>query len=142
VAPGGNNQGTLVRAPLIPNPSEPYTARLEGCRPGATFSVIIDFAYPTPIPHWPNAAADFVLRAGTPGQTFALVDGMGLVGPATPGLVFGFDPNGTAPGGVFTLTGYTMPASPLGARFSMQTAYVDPTSPVGFRLTWARTEDL
>ena len=142
VAPGGNNLGTLVRAPLNPMPNESYVAHLEGCRPGVPFSIYIDFAYPNPIPHWPNPTGDFVLRNLTPSTTIVFLDGIGLAGPPNPAAVFQNDPLGTPPGGVFTLTGFVMPAIPFNARFSMQTIYIDPTAALGFRLTWARTEDL
>jgi hypothetical protein len=142
VAPGGNNLGTLVRAPLNPMPNEAYEARLEGCRPGVPFSLYIDFAYPDPIAHWPDSTADFVLRNLTPGTTIVYLDGIGLAGPPNPSAVFQYDSLGTPPGGVYTLSGFVMPIVPYNARFSMQTVYIDPTAALGFRLTWARTEDL
>jgi hypothetical protein len=56
--------------------------------------------------------------------------------------VFTNDPNGTAPGGVFDLGELTFPAAPLGAIFTMQFGYLDPTVPAGFRMSWARIEEL
>lgn len=142
VGPGGSNHGTAVRYPLNPFPGEAYVARLEGGPPGGLLTWLVDFASPAPVTNWPSAAVNLVIGIGTPGTTFALVDGFGLLGPANTAAVYGFDPNGTAPGGTFTVPGFVWPQTPLNVRLSMQTVDLDPSQPLGFGLGWTRIEDL
>jgi hypothetical protein len=64
--------------------------------------------------------------------------------PATSGASLGAKASCPFSSAGAALTGFVFPLAPPNARFSMQTAYVDPTSPVGFRLTWnlePRTEN-
>lgn len=141
VAPGGNNAGSVVRRPLEPFPSEPYVARLEGGVPGSVFSLLADIAYPNPTLHWPDTTGDMVLRI-TSGAVIPLLDGFGLYSQANNAAVFGFDPNGTAPGGVFDVPGFIWPATPFNARLALQSVHLDPAAAYGFTLSWPRTEDI
>jgi hypothetical protein len=79
------------------------------------------------------------LAVGSP-SLVVLADGVGVFGPPD-GTAFGLDlsPEATPPGGLLTVPGLALPVPPLGASASVQAAYLDATSPVGFRLSWART---
>lgn len=141
VAPGGNNRGTIVRAPLDPLPNESYVARLEGGVPGQAFSCLADLVYSNPVVHWPDMSGDMVLRI-TSSSVIPLYDGIGLLGPAWSGGVYTSNPSGTAPGGVFTIPGFVWPAAPINFRLTLQTVHFDPAAAYGFNLSWPRTEDL
>ncbi len=135
----GANHGTIGHVPL-PDPVAPgvvYSLNIEGCVPNAPFVLSGDTGMPAPIGAWPTPAADMVLSVGSPGL-FPVLDGIGVYGPAQPGIVIGpAQPGNTAPGGRFVLPGITNPNPPLGLHFTLQASYLDPASPVGFRNTWA-----
>ena len=57
-------------------------------------------------------------------------DGIGVFGPGT-GMTL--DANGS-----FIIPGLGLPAVPIGINATIQVAYLDPTSPIGIRVTWAR----
>ncbi len=135
----GANHGTIGHVPLadpVP-PGVVYSFNMEGCAPNAAFVLSGDTGMPAPIGNWPTAAANLVLSVGSPGL-FPVLDGIGVYGPAQPGIVTSPNqPGNTAPGGKFVLTGLTNPNPPLGLHFTLQASYLDPSSPVGFRNTWA-----
>lgn len=136
---GGTNAGTIVRAPRAAPPGTPFSFRVEGGIPGAALTLAVDLGTPSVVIGWPTAAADMVLAVGT-SMLVPLRDGMGVFG--TPdGTVFSPMPTGTAPGGVYVLPGVIAPNPPLGVDIVIQAVYVDPASPTGYRLTWARYPD-
>ncbi len=138
---GGANVGTVIRRPLDPFPGEAYVAIVDGGLPGAPLSLLVDLAVPTPIAQWPTPVENFVLGVGTPGSTLALVDGIGVLGPPSPSVVFTPNPSNPALG-IFVLSGFNRPASPLNLTAAMQVAWLDAAAPSGFRLGWTRIEQL
>jgi hypothetical protein len=107
---------------------------MEGAPPFATFSLFVDFGTVTPVPAFPDPITDLVLAVspitGSAGPLLTVFDGLGVFGPAT-GIAF--DGSGT-----FVIPGIVLPNPPLGLAVTIQAAYLDPTSPIGLRLTWAR----
>jgi hypothetical protein len=95
--------------------------------------MIADLGNPVPVSAFPDVVANFVLGvtelAGSNGSWTPVVDGLGLFSP----------PDGAAfdAYGVFRIPGLTMPNPPLGVSVVIQAAYVDPSSVIGLRLTWA-----
>ncbi len=142
VGPGGNNVGTVIRYPLDPLPNESYAAVIEGGPVGAPFALIVDFAAPAPVFHWPDLTANLVLGVGTPGATLPILDGIGVFGPPNPAAILGSNPLTNPPTGKFTLPGFVRPSAPLNVTFTMQVAYLDATAPGGFKLGWPRIETL
>lgn len=132
----GSNAATYRRDPVAPQPGDAYTALFQGGVAGQPMSVLVDLQSPFvhtvyPIPGIPN---DFILNLrpfviGAP-DWFVLTDGTGIYG-GIPG--FGFDAAGEA-----RLSGITLPNPAVGLSLTIQGAYFDPSSPVGFRMTWAR----
>jgi len=135
----GSNAGTVIRNPLDPLPGEPYAARCEGGLPGAPLLLLADLTNPAPVHPWPSPAADFVLsvrgsQPAVPGDWFVIVDGIGVFGPPGPGVTYDAL-------GEFIVPGLTLPNPALGWTITVQGAYIDPGSPVGFTLQWARYPD-
>jgi hypothetical protein len=134
---GGSNQGTIVRHPLDPAPGEPYAAMLEDGFPSAPLVLIVDLLNPGPLYPFPDPSADFVLsiRPNGFGQPtwLPLLDSIGLSG--TP-----FGPTYDATGRLF-LPGFAEPNPALGIALTVQGAFVDPTAPAGYRITWPRFPD-
>ncbi len=133
----GSNRGTIVRHPLDPLPGETYSAVFESGAPLGPFVFIVDVLNPPPIHPFPDATADFVLsiRPFAVGQPnwFVLIDSIGLYGPAA-------GPTLDAAGN-FTLPGFVAPNPSFGISLTLQSAYLDPAAPVGFRLSHARFPD-
>ncbi len=139
----GHNQGTIGHWPLLDPlvPGNPFALVIDGGTPNAPLLLSIDTSMPAPITNWPNAAGGMVLSLGMPGAPgyTPVLDGIGLFGPAVPGVAFSAaQPGNTAPGGRFVLPGIVAPSPSPSLSFTMQAAYPDPASPVGFRLTFAR----
>jgi len=135
----GNNHGTIQRNPLAPLPGEAYAAVAEDGLPGAPLLLLADLTNPTPVYPWPSATGNFVLSVRdtqpvTPGSWFVVADGIGVFGPPTPGIAY--DASGT-----FALHGFTVPNPAWGLTLTVQGAYIDPGSPLGFTLHWARYPD-
>ncbi len=134
---GGSNQGTIVRQPLNPFLGEAYKAVLEGAAPFAPMILIADLNPGAPVFPVPDPAANMVLsvRPVAIGQPDWLVlsDTIGLYG-APFGFTYGA-------GGRLEIPGFVRPNPALGINLTLQGAYIDATSPVGFRLTWARFPD-
>ncbi len=135
----GSNAGTVTRNPLAPLPGESYGARCESGLPGFPLLLLADLTNPTPIYPWPSPAADFVLsvrgsQPAVPGDWFVVIDGIGVFGPPIPGIVYDA-------AGEFTLPGLTLPNPALGWSITVQGAYINPSSPVGFTLQWPRYPD-
>ncbi len=134
---GGSNRGTIVRHPLRPSLGEAYSAVLESGTPSAPLVLLADLQTPAPVYPFPNASADFVLgvRPAAIGQPdwLPLIDSIGIYGAP-------FGPNLDA-GGRLVLSGFVAPSPALGISLSLQGAYLDPTSPAGFRMTWSRFPD-
>jgi hypothetical protein len=130
----GNNQGTMRRDPLVPTPGGFYSLLIEGGAPFAPFTLVGDLGTVTPVPGFPDAANDYVLAVtpatGSAGPLVPVLDGLGLFGPAGPFALDG--------AGKFTIPGIYLPSPPVGITATLQVAYLDPTSPLGVRLTWAR----
>lgn len=134
----GSNAGTITRNPLAPLPGEDYVARCENGVPGRPLLLLADLTNPLPIYPWPSPAGDFVLsvrptQPATP-DWFVLVDGIGVFGPPAPGAVY--DATGS-----YSLGGFAVPSPPWGLTLTVQGAYTDPTTPLGFTLHWARHPD-
>ena len=129
------NAGTVSRHPLAPYPGEPYSAYLEGGAPNRPLVLLADLSNPTPVTSWPDPSANMILSVrDQPGTNwFVLADGIGIFQM----------PDGSScnANGVFELGGFVLPTTPLGIDMTVQGAYIDPSSPVGFRLTWARFPD-
>jgi hypothetical protein len=129
----GSNQGLIRSHPLGPLASTPFALWVEGSQPGAPLTVVADAGGPVPIAGWPNAAVGLVLGvtpiAGSPGPYAALLDGMGIFGPA--------DGTALGPTARFSLPGLVMPSPPLGVAITLQAAHADPAAALGFHLTWA-----
>ncbi len=133
----GRNQGTISRFPLAPSPGEAFNLWVATGRPGAPVVLIADQNPGPPLTGVPNAITNLTLSVrlfGTSATGWHLVnDSIGVFG--TP---FGW---GTAPDGTFYIDNIVLPNPPAGATFTSQAAYLDPTSPIGIRLTWARFPD-
>jgi hypothetical protein len=131
---GGANAATIRTQPLDPAPGTAYAVKLEGGYAGAPFTLFVDFGTPTPVAHWPTAAADLVvgvgLWAGSSGPLIPLLDGLGFSG--APG------PFALGAGGSFDLGGLVQPNPPLGVTLALQAVYIDPGSPIGLNMTWTR----
>ena len=135
----GNNAGTITRNPLAPLPGESYGARCENGLPGFPLLLLADLTNPTPVYPWPSPSANFVLsvrdaQPAVPGNWFVLVDGIGVFGAPAPGVAYDAS-------GEFTLPGFVLPNPAFGLTITVQGAYIDPGSPVGFTLHWARYPD-
>ncbi len=131
----GNNQGTFQYVPVDAGPGTPVTFRFEGMLPGAPITVIADLTAPLPLAPFPDASTNMVLSVYA--SMLPVVDGLGLFGPPAP-VTTTFDPAATAPGGVFEIPGLVIPNPPLGVDAALQAVVLDPSSPIGLRLTWAR----
>ncbi|HYC78985.1 MAG TPA: hypothetical protein VEI02_15265, partial [Planctomycetota bacterium] len=133
---GGANLGVQITDPPTRDlAGQTFAFRIEAVPPGMPFTVFADLAATPFTTGFPTPAVGLVLGVGGP-VTTPLVDGVGLFGPPA-GVVFGAGPAGaTPPGGVFVAPGLLAPAAPA-ADLTLQTLYVDPTSPLGWRLTWA-----
>lgn len=137
VGPSRNNQGTGVRHPLAPFPGEAYVAHFENGMPNMPLLMLLDLTNPTPVAPWPSPASNFVLSVrdtnpGT-GDWIAIVDGIGVFGPPSGAA---YDANGE-----FTIGGFTLPTTPWGIQLTVQGAFIDPTAPQGFTVTWPRFPD-
>jgi hypothetical protein len=138
---GGENRGAVRLEPLDTSPGAPfrlYFEEYEGLF-GQPVSLIVDLGSPVPVGSWPDATANMVLGvlAGSSGPLLSLRDGLGLLGV----------PDGSALssltyGGWVESPPLLMPPTPLGVAAYVQAAYLDPSSPVGFRLSWTRRVDL
>lgn len=136
---GGSNRGTILRNPLQPAPGSAFGYRVEGGVPGQPLSLLISAGETQPLTGWPLPVFDFVLGIDL-ATMVPVADGMGLFGPPT-GAAFTLVPGATAPSGVFEIGGFVLPLVPMGIDLSLQGIHLDPSSPVGFRLTWARYPD-
>ncbi len=135
IAVGGfANVGTLVTHPLRTPPGTAFDLLTEGVPVGAPFTMIADLTPPPPIAPFPDPATNQVLSVLS-GSHVAIVDGLGLFGSAS-GASFAFDAEGTVPFGNFTFPGLVKPAPAIGISVALQTVYIDPSSPIGIRLTW------
>ena len=130
----GSNAGTIRRHPLTPAPGEAYSIVMEGAPPFAILSLFVDFGTVTPVTAFPDPITNLVLAVspitGSAGPLLTVFDGLGVFGPAT-GIAF----DGA---GSFVIPGIILPNPPLGLAVTIQAAYLDPTSPIGLRLNWAR----
>jgi hypothetical protein len=130
----GNNAGTIRRSPLVPVPGGTYSIVLEGGIPGAPLTLLADLGAVTPLVGFPDPVSNFVLAlsplTGSAGPLVPVLDGLGLFG--APGG-FAFDAAGR-----FVLPGIPLPVPPYGITATLQAAYLDPASPIGLRLTWAK----
>lgn len=123
-----NNVGVITVSPLAFNPGDPITARLGNLTPTAPLTLVLEPAPPTPITGFPTAADDNLLAVGS-SMMFPLLDGLGIFLPPNPA-------NAADACGVFTVNGNALnPAANVTVR--LQAAYIDPSAPAGFRLTWA-----
>ncbi len=124
--------------PLDVAPGALFTARLEGAVPNAPFTMIAHALNPIALPGFPNGVANFTLGIGGLGVAgfVPLLDGIGVFG-APSGIAFGSSPTATAPGGLLDLVGLSTPNPPIGIGLTIQTIYLDPASPTGWRLGWA-----
>jgi hypothetical protein len=134
---GGANMGSQITDPPAAAPpyGGVYAIILEGGAPSQPFTTFVDMATAPILAPFPDPAANFVLAVGT-SAIFSPLDGLGILGPPGP---FAFGPNvgGAPPGGSFTLAGIAAPAAPTGLVFTVQTLYLDPSSPTGWRLMHA-----
>ena len=134
VVGSGSNVGTLRRQPLAPSPGDTYAIVMEGAPPFAVFSLFADLGTVNPLPGFPDPVTDLVLAVspftGSAGPFLIVFDGLGVFGPPT-----GISYDGT---GTFVIPGIVLPNPPLGLAVTIQAAYLDPTSPIGLRLTWAK----
>lgn len=136
---GSSNRGLLVRDPIAPAPGGGYALQATDGTPGSVYTLILDLAPVTTTSLYPflDPIANYSLNvrpAGPPTSWFPLFDGFGLYGPPQPFAVYG-------PGGSFTVPGFAAPNPPLGIDLTAQALYLDPTVPVGYRMTWARHAD-
>lgn len=132
----GANVGTMVRHPLNPPPGSPYSAFLAGGYPSAPYSIIVDATNPAPVQPFPSPTENYVLSVrpfavGDP--TWFVFDGIGIYGPP---IGLAFSANGTA-----NLPGFVAPNPPAGVDITVQSVFLDPTAPWGYRLMWARWPD-
>jgi Subtilase family len=134
VVGAGGNAGTIRRHPLVPTPGGTYAILIEGGVPNAPFSLFGDLGTVAPVSAWPHVFANFVLSisplTGSAGPLVTVFDGLGVFGPPGP---FVLDAAGN-----FAIYGITLPQPAIGITATLQAAYVDPTSTIGLRLTWAR----
>ncbi len=139
VVGSGTNRGTIIRVPLAPPPGAPYAVRLEGGTPGSPVTMSLSLGAPSVQTPWPSPAAPMVLSLDV-ATLIPILDGLGIFGPAAN---FAFPSTPTTTGGTSTLTfaGFVAPSPPLGIDITVQAVYLDPASPTGFRLTWARYPD-
>jgi hypothetical protein len=134
VVGSGNNIGTIRRQPLMPLPGSTYAIMVEGGLPFVPFSLFADLGTVTPLSGFPDPVSNFVLAVspitGSAGPFIPLIDGLGIFGPAT----------GTSldASGKFVVPGIYLPNPSVGITATIQVAYLDPSSPIGLRLTWAR----
>ncbi len=133
-----NNQGTIEQNPVAPSPGQAFALMVERCIPVAPFILFADFTNPPPLAGWPDGVSNLVLGVN-PFPANAVLDGLGVFGPANPLAVFSPDPVLPALG-TFALPGLIQPNPPLGISISLQAVYPDPTLPAGFRLTHARRQ--
>lgn len=127
----GINRGTIVRIPLDPDPGQAYAVRLEQGNPGSPLTLALSVGAPSIVEDWPSLAAPMVLSLNV-GGLIPLLDGLGVFGT----------PDGAAfATSTLDLPGFIAPSPALGLDLTVQGAYVDPSSPLGFRLTWARYPD-
>ena len=131
----GVNQGTIIRVPLAPAPGDAYGVRLEGGVPMSPTTLCLSVGAPHVLTPWPSAVAPMVLSLNL-GGIVPLFDGMGVFG-APDGFAF----PGTGVPGRLDIPGFVAPNPALGIDLTVQGAYLDPSSPVGFRLNWARYPD-
>jgi hypothetical protein len=138
VVGGGNNAGTIRREPLVVPPGHFYSIVIEGGVPFAPVSLFADFGIVIPQAAFPDPVTNFVLAltplTGSAGPFVVAFDGVGVFGPPQ-GITF--DANGT-----FVLPGIQLPFPLFGVPVTLQAVYLDPTSPLGFRLTWAKFPEL
>ena len=111
------------------------TVRSEGMAPGVPINVLADLTGPAPLAPFPDPGTNQVL--GVWQSILPIIDGIGLLGPALP-VTTAFDPEATAPGGMFQIPNLQVPNPPLGISATLQAVVPDPTSAIGLRLTWAR----
>lgn len=127
------NQGFLALSPIAPVPGQPFALTIEGVPAAMPYSLLADFSLAPPITGFPSAAANLTI-AVSPATLFSVTDGLGLFGPSS-GAAFVLDADAPTPGGVAGIPGLTMPLPPLGAIATLQAVYLDPSSPIGLRLT-------
>jgi P pilus assembly chaperone PapD len=134
---GGGNLGTQVTDPPFVTPpwGGTFNFVIEGCAPGMPFTLLLDLAATPTLTGFPTPAANFALDVGSP-STLPVIDGLGLFGPPFP-IAFGPNVGGTPPGGSIVFPNLSAPAAPTGVDYAVQAAYLDASSPVGWRLTWA-----
>ena len=141
VVGGGSNRGVVRLQPLAPVPGgsfEIWVEENEGLF-GQAVTLAADLGNPTTLSGWPTPADDMVLGIlnGSAGPLLPLADGLGILGPPD-GSTFG----SLNYGGWIAVGPFARPSLPLGISVKLQAAYGDPTSPLGFRLTWTRHLDL
>mgnify|MGYP001366475323 CR=1 FL=1 len=132
----GSNVGTIVRHPLNPPPGTSYSAFLAGGYPSAPYTIIVDATNPAPVHPFPTPVEGFVLSVRPltfSDPTWFVFDGIGIYGPP---IGLAFQPNGTA-----NLPGFVAPNPPAGVNLTVQSVFLDPTAPSGFRMMWARYPD-
>ncbi len=132
---GFSNQGTFQLVPVDAGPGDFATFRFEGTAPGVPITVLADLTGPAPLAPFPDPATNQVL--GVWQSILPVIDGIGLLGPPLP-VTTVFDPDATAPGGVFEIPNLQVPNPPLGISAVLQAVVPDPSTPIGLRLTWAR----
>ena len=139
------NAGVVTHYPLtepIP-PNSPFTVALEGGTPGAPVTLVVDVTSPAPVTLFPNATANMVVALSTIGSS-VVFDGIGMLGAPTPGFNLAPNPSTTPPPAGTPLPGsLTLPTmvtgpTPAGINLTLQAFYLDPSSPIGIRLTWPR----
>ncbi len=116
---------------------------LEGGTPGAPVTLVVDVTSPAPVTQFPNATANMVVALSTIGSS-VVFDGIGMLGAPTPGFNLAPNPSTTPPTAGTPLPGsLTLPTmvtgpTPAGINLTLQAFYLDPSSPIGIRLTWPR----
>jgi len=132
-----DNAGAIVRQPPVP-------------AAGATFRWILDGGHAGAPVTFAGAAGSFDPATGVPlpglnlvvgidaAAAIPLVDGLGLFGATDGTLLTSPDPYAGIPGGRLVLPPLAMPQAPLGLTFTLQAAWVDPSAPLGFRLSWPK----
>ncbi len=128
------NRGTIRLTPLVPAPGETFGIALENCIDGL-FSLYADAGNYPPLAPFPDATTNMVLSVGplvgTGAPFIPLVEGFGFFGPPSGATLTN--------GGEFILPPiFTRPNPPIGLDVTLQGVFLDPTSPLGVRLTWAR----
>ncbi len=125
---GFDNAGIVTISPLGFGPGSTATTRVTGLDAGTPVLLALDSTPPSVVTTIGAPASHFALELGSPWVT-PLIDGIGAFGSAWP-------PGVASSLGELTFV-HALPTPPFGWSAKLQSAWLSPSAPLGYRLTWA-----